>query len=500
MTLRLLLAATAALAILAGPAHAGRQLPVVVVPGLELADLERLAGRGAVGLLVPGAGPEVSGVSARAALARGEVRNSLRGGLPAGRELIRVRTSSNLPVQGIVLGLPGGGTQANDRRYPVAVLGPGYSGLLVSRSTRLPGLVSIADVAPTALGREEALLVEARADPAGDLRSLDRRIRDNGRSRALAAALVALAIGLLALVRSRAAVLAFGAAAAASLLLGIAGVSHPGVVVALLVLSVPASVPLAAALRTPLRLGLVLSGVLAAYLAAMAADPAWVALSPLGPTQNARFYGFSNLLETMLLVPALVGAALLARRYGAVALAAVAALALVTVAGSRFGADGGGAIVLAAGYAILAAALVSGRRRTWLALVVAAGAVALVVVDALLGPATHVAETLRGGPDEVVRDLRERLELSWRRATDSAALAAVVGAALAILAVLVARGSRRPLPLAVAASVAVSLLVNDSPKEVSVGGLIAYLAVERLGRTDAHGYTWDIHNEESREQ
>ena len=39
-----------------------------------------------------------------------------------------------------------------------------------------------------------------------------------------------------------------------------------------------------------------------------------VALSPFGPSQAGRFYGVSNLLETFLLVPALLGAALLGRR------------------------------------------------------------------------------------------------------------------------------------------------------------------------------------------
>ena len=57
---------------------------VVVVRGLELADLTALADKGAVGLLVPGAGQKTSADLARAALVRGEVRNSLRDGMPEG--------------------------------------------------------------------------------------------------------------------------------------------------------------------------------------------------------------------------------------------------------------------------------------------------------------------------------------------------------------------------------------------------------------------------------
>jgi hypothetical protein len=130
---------------LAGPAEAA-QVPVIVVPGLELEDLAELEGRGAVGLLVPGAGPEVIADSARAALARGKVRNSLRGGTPEGEPVIEL-SEGELPAEGpaIVLGLPEGGEQPNDRRYPIAVLGE--RGLLVSDSTRIPGLVSIVDVA-----------------------------------------------------------------------------------------------------------------------------------------------------------------------------------------------------------------------------------------------------------------------------------------------------------------------------------------------------------------
>ncbi|MDQ3895444.1 MAG: hypothetical protein M3292_12435, partial [Actinomycetota bacterium] len=157
----MLTAAALAAVLLAAPAgHADSiRFPVVIVPGLELADLERLRGRGAVALLVPGAGPTVSERTARAALVRGKVENSLLGGIPSGSPLIPVATGSAKRVRPpvIVLALPRGGEQANDRRYPIAVLGGEYRGILTSKETRIPGLVSIADVAPTAIGREDAL-------------------------------------------------------------------------------------------------------------------------------------------------------------------------------------------------------------------------------------------------------------------------------------------------------------------------------------------------------
>ena len=147
---------------------------VVVVPGLELSDLQSLEERGAVGLLVPGAGPETSADRAFAALERGEVRNSLRGESPEGSPMIAVETADRVPNGNvIVLALPQGGDQANDRRYPVAVLGSGFEGLLESDSTRIPGLVSIADIAPTALGQDDGLTSEAKDDAVVELRELE---------------------------------------------------------------------------------------------------------------------------------------------------------------------------------------------------------------------------------------------------------------------------------------------------------------------------------------
>src|SRR4029079_15229538 len=86
------------------------------------------------------------------------VLNPRGGGAPAGPPLIRVSGFSGTPEPPYILVvLPKGGTQPNDRRYPVLVHAPGYTGVLTSDSTRIPGLVSIADIGPTALGEEGAL-------------------------------------------------------------------------------------------------------------------------------------------------------------------------------------------------------------------------------------------------------------------------------------------------------------------------------------------------------
>ena len=55
----------------------------------------------------------------------------------------------------IYVALPPPGRHHNVTRYPVAVVGGGYRGILDSPSTRLPGLVSIADIAPTAVALEQ---------------------------------------------------------------------------------------------------------------------------------------------------------------------------------------------------------------------------------------------------------------------------------------------------------------------------------------------------------
>jgi hypothetical protein len=387
----------------------------------------------------------------------------------------------------IVLGLPRGGDQPNTRRYPIAVLGEDYRGLLTSRQTRIPGLVSIVDVAPTALREEDALESDSAEDQVARLDELDEHIEENTTNRALWSLVVWVSIVALALTYPRAAVLAFLSTLAANLILGAAGISDELAVAAVFVLATACAAPLLArALRSRASIALACAAVVSGYLVAFAVDGTWLALSPLGPTQNARFYGLSNLLETFLLVPALLGVALLGRRHWSL-FAALAALSFVVVAGSRFGADGGGAVVLAAGFAALAVALAEARRRV-LVLVVTTAIVAvagLLLIDELTGASSHVTRTVRGGPTDVADALRDRIVLSWERTTDRVLTAAIVGVSLLALALLVVRlvgrepsVRRAALPLSLVVAIATSLIVNDSPLDVAVTGLVAYVAVE----------------------
>jgi hypothetical protein len=482
--------ALAFLAFMAGSAQA-TTFQVVVVPGLTLDDIEDVADTGAVGLMNPGAGPETSRALALRALLSGEVRNSLRGD-DAGTVLLAISyTEGPLgTVEGnaIYVGLPEGGRQANDRRYPILVVGPGFEGLLKSKSTRIPGVVSIADVAPTALGQEDGLESQAADDTVSELRELDDRIDELNGVRLPATILVCALIVAMALFSPTAAVPGLAVALLTNLALGLVGVSDFWTVMAIFAAAVLFGGPLLASLlSTPVALGGLLLGVLAAYLLVLGIDGPSAALSPFGPTQNSRYFGLSNLLETMLLVPALGGAALLFRRFGRTAFAGTALVAFVTVAGNRFGADGGGAIVLAGGFAVLAVLLYGGGRR---ALGIAAGAslalaLGLVALDAATGASSHVTEALEGGPTGLAGDLGERVELSWERATGDWYVALIVALMLAAFVLLVMRTLRRPnalressIALSVAAAIAVSLVVNDSPTDVLLVGLTSYIATD----------------------
>jgi hypothetical protein len=490
----LLLAALVAVvaAVSAGATAERQQIPIVVVTGLGLEDLPELASQGAVGILVPASGSKTSQEQARAALARGIVRPSyLDGGLPEGRPRVSFEVAGSIPSTRplIVVGLPVGGEQANDRFYPVAVLGDGYHGLLTSPTTRLPGVASVVDIAPTALGEDDGLGSQAEPDAGARALALDGLIREK-RDVVLASSLLAAGlILLLAFLLPRAALFGYATTLTANLILGATETSSLWIVLLAFALAAAAAVPLALGTRGNLALGLALAGVLVLYLVAFLADGAWVAYSPWGPSQNGRFYGITNLLETMLLVPALAGAALLYRRASWPAFAAVAVLAFVLIAGGRFGADGGGAIVFAAGFAVLAS-LVAGLRGRRLA--VAAGATMLVAggliaLDALTGGSSHVTKAIGRGPESLVTHFGERLQVSWERTSASPAPAIATVVSLVVLVVLVARLLRldvplpeRALPLSVAAAIAVSLVVNDTPSDVAVAGLVGYVVCEAV--------------------
>src|SRR3954454_2814902 len=152
-----------------------REVSVRVVP---VFPLERYAAAGAVGSMVPASGSTVSRQTALASLTRGKLENALLGGEPKGRPLIRLGGPPT-PVT-IYVALPPPGNHHNLARYPIAIVGGDYHGLLESSATHIPGLVSIADVAPTvrAFERGEKPILTSRPsrDAAAELATMNTRL------------------------------------------------------------------------------------------------------------------------------------------------------------------------------------------------------------------------------------------------------------------------------------------------------------------------------------
>jgi hypothetical protein len=463
-------------------------LPVYVVPWLGLEDLPTLSDRGAIGLMVTAAGPRTSASQAFGSLVRGVLHNSRLGDKVTGPVLIRVRKRNALPTGGpvIVIGLPPTSSVPNVQRYPIALFNRHCHGILVSSLTRVPGLVSIADVARTALASKDALTCRSGGNPVQQLDELESRI-DVARGSTMAGTVIVLVMAfLLALLRPRWIVPAVATALVANLALGFLDAGDATmtlVVLTLLSLAGGLAGERLSLERRPGLLGAGLVGILLAYLAAMVVAPWSLSLAPLGPELTARFFGVSNLLETLLLLPALLAAVLVGRRLGPLGFVAVALIALAVVAENRLGADGGGAIVLGVAYAVLGVRLAGGRWRLVVPAVVFAGLVVLGLanLDAASSGPDHLRGALTGGLPALGQVLLHRVPLSYARMLDQWYLV-FPACALGLLAVRAIRAQhdpgRRALDIAFLAGIVASLALNDSPGPVTLGGLAVFLALE----------------------
>jgi hypothetical protein len=494
LTVKRLLVTAALFGAIAAPAHAAR-VSVVVLPPF---DPQTYAGRGAVGLFVPGSGESVSRRAALASLVRGKVEPFVLGGTPSGKPLISLgRKPADVTIY---VALPPPGKHPNTRRYPIAIVGGGYRGILVSGSTRIRGLVSIADVAPTARALADDRKPRIRSSPntraVADLRRLDSRLGQAHDVRLWATLiLVGSVLGgaLLAFTfRSeylgRAGLLAAPAVLAGSLLLAAVSVTRPWVAaVSLLGLVIGACFALAT-VRSALPWALV--ALIVVYLVVFAVWPEVNSLAAIGarPDGGGRFYGAGNLTETVLLTVSLEAAALL----GGWWIAAVFVLTLVTVGWSHAGADGGGIVVLIVAFGVLAARMYDVRftvRRVLLGgLVVIAGVAAIVGLDAATGGSSHVTHAFRRGPISLAEELAHRVHISAASVGSGTSEALVFAVSIVALVVLWTRRPRFPAGDALIAGVAVSLLVNDSPGDVASAGALSYAvlwAYERV-RQPAH--------------
>jgi cytochrome c551/c552 len=444
---------------------------------------------GAAGLYVPGAGGTVSRAVAIAALRRGAVPSDL--GRPHGKILVDL--AFGVPVQplqpAVYVSLPPPGEHSNTKRYDVLIVGAGYRGILTSDSTRIRGLVSIADLAPTAVALQEGRSAPIRAEPdrdaPEDLRRLDTRLARVHHDRGWAFATVVLTIIALTLFAPRAAAVGGAAAFTASLLLSWAGATRFGLVIPAL-----AAMTIALAVAGSFRRSIV-PGVVAAFLGALtivlAVDPELNSLAVLGarPDGGGRFYGIGNQVETLLLPPVLVAAAIGGLRW----LVPLAGLALVAIGWSKTGADGGGVLVFATALGVLALRLrglaITPRRLALVAVAVLVVALAFVGLDAALGGSSHVTRAVGSGPDSLVGGLGHRLHLSWAAVTDRWFHGVIFLSCLAALVLMGTIRPRRATVDALLAGVAVSLLVNDTPVDVIGLGALGCWALLRWESVDS---------------
>ena len=467
---------------------------VVIVDSLQQAQLRKLASRGASGLLVPEVGPTTNRRQAVAALVRGAEVNARLGGVPPGHPLISPSHVSHMSSvlaadDVIVVSLPPrGAPRANDRRYPIVVVGRGFHGILESPTTRIDGLVSVVDIAPTALGLHRGSLSSRPSrDPVARLAHLDQQIHANNRLKLPALIVIACAVILLALVRPRAAMTAVLGALLVSVGLGAAQVSSEPVILAALILgTVGGGLWLARAFPTDERLLALIVGVLGLHLLLFVVRPSWVAVTPLGPTQNSRFWGIGNQLETLLLVPLLAGALLAWRRFGHFGLAAFAVLGLVLVTDNRFGSDGGGAIVVGVAFAFLGSRVLRLGARGFVTLLLLAATFVLGIVSYNLraaGP-DHLRSAFGHGLSGLARVVENRVPLAYLPAFHNWPLLlplALWFLAAFFVALRVARGrAAGDLVLALGLAIGTSLLVNDSAAYELAGGVAAIAAVVRF--------------------
>ena len=479
------------LALAAPNAGAGTRAAVRVVP---VFPLQRYAHKGAVGTVVPASGSKVSRASAVASLVRGKLENSLLGGEPTGKPLISLG-GPPAPVT-VYVALPPRGLHHNLDRYPIAIVGGGYHGILRSSATHIPGLVSIADVAPTvrALARGENPILSSRpaTDAPAEIASMSARLDAAHHSRKKSnRVLIGLVFGFAALgwifrssLFARAALLAVPATVLASTIASALHVEHR-IPLWTAVLAFALTAPLAVLARTRALFALALAFLLTTYAVFLGAGSETVSLAALGPHPEGggRFYGLTNQIETLLLAPALTVGGLVTLPL----LALVALASLVVVGWSRLGADGGGLIVFAAGFAALA--LLRTRATPARALAAAAAVVAvglaLVGLDALTGGSSHVTHAVGGGPGSLLTDLGHRLRLSWHGIVDKRDhLEIAIASLVALVALALIRPRSRTLD-ALLVALAVSLLVNDSGFDILRFGALVAIAVFTVSRLTA---------------
>jgi hypothetical protein len=475
----------------------GASFQVVILDRISDPTFAALAQHGAVGLLRPSYGPTTNRRRALAELVRGTEVNARLGGVPKGKPLIDARKASVFPNchMCIVLQLPPrGGPTANDRLYRIAVIGRGFHGLLTSPTTQIPGLVSIVDIAPTALGGHPAttLAWTPSADAVGQLSSLGKAIGANNRLKFPVLFILAGVLLALALLGMRAAVTAVPAALLVNLLLGVGQVSNEVLLCAALSAgTVLVALALERFCRGEAALLALYGGVVALYAIVMVRRPEWQAVNPFGPTQNSRFWGIGNQVETLLLAPLLAGAFLARRRFGVVGFALFGLFGIVVMTDNRIGADGGGAIVLGFALAVLGARLFRLGWKGFVGLLASSAVAVLWVVSRGLSQAgpNHLRSAFSGNGAGLLSSLGSRVQLSYLPALHAWAMVVPLLLVLTVAFGLAWRAARqqstRDVLLAFGVAIATSLVINDSAAYELAGGIAVVAALSRFAPAPA---------------
>jgi hypothetical protein len=470
---------------------------VYVLDRISDATFASVAKRGAVGLVRPGYGPTTNRRRALAELVRGAEVSARLGGVPKGRPLINVQKAGAYPnchVCIVVQLSARGAPTSNNTLYRIAVIGHGYHGLLTSPTTHIPGLVSIVDIAPTALGGHVATTLSwTPSNNAVDrLSRLGKAIGSNDRLKFPALLIVAGVLLALALLGFGAAVTAVPAALLVNLALGVGQVSNEVFLCAAVSAgTVLVALALARLCRSEGALLTLYGGIVALYALVMIRRPEWQAVNPFGPTQNSRFWGIGNQAETLLLVPLLVGAFLARRRFGLVGFALFGVFGLIVMTDNRLGADGGGAIVLGVALAVLGARVFRLGVTGFVGLLASSAiAVLWIVTQGLAEPGpNHLRSAFSGGADGLLASLGSRVPLSYVPALHAWQLVFPLLAILAVVFALAWRAAReqstRDVLLALGVALVTSLLVNDSAAYELAGGIAVVAAVARFAPAPA---------------
>jgi hypothetical protein len=101
----------------------------------------------------------------------------------------------------------------------------------------------------------------------------------------------------------------------------------------------------------------------------------------------------------------------------------------------------------------------------------------LVGLDAAFGGESHVTRSIGDGPVQLADDIADRIGDSAKGVVSSWHSALVIGFSIPVLVWVALRRPRYPVVDALLVAIAVSLVVNDAPREVSGFGALSALAL-----------------------